>query len=391
MPVVDAPRREHRGGFGERRCDQRDTARRHGLGDPLRYEREIVNLYPDDPSYLRRYLEEQVRLVATELQQQGAPGKSLSAREQALLKELKRLRGRFPALTGDLLKVEAGLYEGHRDIDAAIAVYRRDLDGDPTPANLVPGEDRGDRYGDLVTLLRRHGRDREIIRGLAARAQAGRLSGVDLALLCAFYQGDGTKLRALLTQVNTVPVGTAVPASELLLRGRLLRRYLSAAEALPVLYGGYRAALAEGAKPAVQVALLGELGRALVSDAQVATALTPLSPLTAFTLRRVSSGPSILGGLASLLFNGHVAGDNHDEARDLDGVARAMANAARALKLGGDKAPYALEAYLMLGDIHRERRQRLEATRYYRKWLELAPLKAAERSDIEAYVERSSR
>lgn len=311
----------------------RDTARRHGLGDPLRYEREIVNLYPDDPSYLRRYLEEQVRLVATELQQQGAPGKSLSAREQALLKELKRLRGRFPALTGDLLKVEAGLYEGHRDIDAAIAVYRRDLDGDPTPVGLVPGEDRGDRYGDLVTLLRRHGRDREIIRGLAARAQAGRLAGVDLALLCAFYQGESAKLRALLTQVNTVPVGTAVPASELLLRGRLLRRYLSAAEALPVLYGGYRAALAEGAKPAVQVALLGELGRALVSDAQVATALTPLSPLTAFTLRRVSSGPSILGGLASLLFNGHVAGDNHDEARDLDGVARAMANAARATQI----------------------------------------------------------
>ena len=59
----------------------------------------------------------------------------------------------------------------------------------------------------------------------------------------------------------------------------------------------------------------------------------------------------------------------------------------RAIQLGGDQTPYALETYLLLGDSYREGRQRAEALRAYTKWLALAPPSAPERHEVETHVQ----
>jgi tetratricopeptide (TPR) repeat protein len=59
----------------------------------------------------------------------------------------------------------------------------------------------------------------------------------------------------------------------------------------------------------------------------------------------------------------------------------------RAVQLGGDSAPYALDIYLTLGDCLRESRQRAEAIRAYQKWLSLAPALAPERKEVEQHVQ----
>ena len=71
--------------------------------------------------------------------------------------------------------------------------------------------------------------------------------------------------------------------------------------------------------------------------------------------------------------------------------APAAAQAQRALKLGGDKAPYAADVFLMLGDMSRERHNRAEALRQYRRYLEVAAPNAAERQDVERFVDRGGR
>ncbi|MDW8282374.1 MAG: tetratricopeptide repeat protein [Myxococcales bacterium] len=58
----------------------------------------------------------------------------------------------------------------------------------------------------------------------------------------------------------------------------------------------------------------------------------------------------------------------------------------RAIQLGGDQAPYALESYLLLGDSYREAKQRAESLRAYNKWLSLAPPTAPERHEVETHV-----
>ncbi len=58
----------------------------------------------------------------------------------------------------------------------------------------------------------------------------------------------------------------------------------------------------------------------------------------------------------------------------------------RALKLGGDKASYAAEAYLLLGDSHREGHERDTAVKAYKKYLELAPADSPERTEVEKHI-----
>jgi predicted Zn finger-like uncharacterized protein len=54
----------------------------------------------------------------------------------------------------------------------------------------------------------------------------------------------------------------------------------------------------------------------------------------------------------------------------------------RALKLGGDHAPYAVEAFLLLGDAHREGRENAAAVHDYGRYLELAPPDAPGRAEV---------
>ena len=58
----------------------------------------------------------------------------------------------------------------------------------------------------------------------------------------------------------------------------------------------------------------------------------------------------------------------------------------RALRLGGDHAPYAIEASLLLGDAHREGREPGQAISAYRHYLELAPPNAPGRADVERQI-----
>jgi predicted Zn finger-like uncharacterized protein len=61
---------------------------------------------------------------------------------------------------------------------------------------------------------------------------------------------------------------------------------------------------------------------------------------------------------------------------------QAAAMLERSLKLGGDKAPYAVEAWLLDGDVHRESKEKDAAVRAYKKYLELAPLDASSRGEV---------
>jgi len=58
----------------------------------------------------------------------------------------------------------------------------------------------------------------------------------------------------------------------------------------------------------------------------------------------------------------------------------------RALKLGGDKAPYAVEAWLLTGDAHRDSKENEAAVRAYKKYLELAPPEAPARLEVNKHL-----
>ncbi len=58
----------------------------------------------------------------------------------------------------------------------------------------------------------------------------------------------------------------------------------------------------------------------------------------------------------------------------------------RALSLGGDKAAYALETYLLLGDSYREMHKKAEALRAYHQWIILAPATAPEKKEVDRYL-----
>ncbi|HXU72213.1 MAG TPA: tetratricopeptide repeat protein [Polyangia bacterium] len=72
----------------------------------------------------------------------------------------------------------------------------------------------------------------------------------------------------------------------------------------------------------------------------------------------------------------------HDAGRRRDTITQLE----RALKLGGDKAPYAADAFLVIGDAHREGHENDAAVKAYKRYLELAPPDAPARSEVEKHI-----
>jgi predicted Zn finger-like uncharacterized protein len=72
----------------------------------------------------------------------------------------------------------------------------------------------------------------------------------------------------------------------------------------------------------------------------------------------------------------------HDAGRRRDAITQVE----RALKLGGDKQPWSAEAWLLLGDAHREGKENDAAVKAYKKYLELAPPEAPARKEVERNV-----
>lgn len=64
----------------------------------------------------------------------------------------------------------------------------------------------------------------------------------------------------------------------------------------------------------------------------------------------------------------------------------AIAELERALKLVEDRAPWAAEAYLLLGDAHREAKDGPAALKAYRRYLEIAPADAPPRSEVKKHI-----
>jgi predicted Zn finger-like uncharacterized protein len=58
----------------------------------------------------------------------------------------------------------------------------------------------------------------------------------------------------------------------------------------------------------------------------------------------------------------------------------------RAVSLGEDKAPWSAEAHLLLGDAHRESKENADAVRAYRRYLDLAPPDAPQRSEVTRHI-----
>jgi len=72
----------------------------------------------------------------------------------------------------------------------------------------------------------------------------------------------------------------------------------------------------------------------------------------------------------------HDAGRRHDTIVELE----------KALRLGGDKAPYAAEAFLVLGDAYREGHENDAAVKAYKRYLELAPMDAPARAEVQKHI-----
>jgi tetratricopeptide (TPR) repeat protein len=72
----------------------------------------------------------------------------------------------------------------------------------------------------------------------------------------------------------------------------------------------------------------------------------------------------------------------HDAGRRRDTIAQLE----RALKLGGDKASYAPDAFLTIGDAYREGHENDAAVKAYRRYLELAPADAPARGEVQKHI-----
>jgi predicted Zn finger-like uncharacterized protein len=72
----------------------------------------------------------------------------------------------------------------------------------------------------------------------------------------------------------------------------------------------------------------------------------------------------------------HDAGRRHDAILQLE----------RAVKLDGEKATWAAEADLLLGDAHREGHENDAAVRAYKRYLEIAPMSAPERIEVQKHI-----
>jgi predicted Zn finger-like uncharacterized protein len=72
----------------------------------------------------------------------------------------------------------------------------------------------------------------------------------------------------------------------------------------------------------------------------------------------------------------------HDAGRRHDGIVQLE----KALKLGGDKAAYAAEAFLVLGDAYREGHENDAAVKAYKHYLDLAPGDAPARAEVQKHI-----
>jgi tetratricopeptide (TPR) repeat protein len=72
----------------------------------------------------------------------------------------------------------------------------------------------------------------------------------------------------------------------------------------------------------------------------------------------------------------------HDAGRRRDTIVQLE----RAIKLGGDKAPYAADAFLVLGDVYREGHENDAAVKAYKRYLELAPADAPPRAEVQKHI-----
>jgi tetratricopeptide (TPR) repeat protein len=72
----------------------------------------------------------------------------------------------------------------------------------------------------------------------------------------------------------------------------------------------------------------------------------------------------------------HDAGRRHDTVQQLE----------KALRLGGDKATYAPDAFLILGDAYREGHENDAAVKAYKRYLELAPADAPARAEVQKHI-----
>ncbi len=272
-----------------RREELRDTynrilelARVHALStDVKKVRRAIVELYPDEPYVLRAWLDEY----------------ALTASAKDVRAEADRFRKLFPGEGRAFARAEAAALTRDGKIDDAVAVYRKLLAADPT------ADDAEDRYRDFYDLLRRAGRLSAEEKALETRARSG--ASADLAALVWLHLNNGN-VRAARTALDGARA-TAAPATaqDTLIRARLHLRAGDPGQAIRYYFAAYAGAKGDGDRQSA----IAELGIALLADGAPRSALTPLDPLDAFALDRLATGPSLPGGVASLVFDGAEAPD----------------------------------------------------------------------------------
>jgi tetratricopeptide (TPR) repeat protein len=370
------------------------------VASPERYRRALVDLDPDDTWALRRYVDELVR-----------------ARDEAgVRRAVATYLPKRPQDAVYLAKVLADQLESRRDLDGAVAVYQKQLAKDPVPA------DARRLYGDYLDLLDRNLRLRPLRRQLELKARTTLLRGVELATLTFILVREGKPgpARALVERARNEDREVTPP--ELMARARLAAAVGGRESQIAFLY-----AAAQRGKGALREQALAELAATLFGS-ETRSALTPRAPLDAFDLEKLDSGPSIIGGLASLLFLG-----GHGTPGQLDRVQAGLGNGQRALAVlaelrtvaprgratrellaravqlhrgyqlhreaaawGEDflrtfpGAPEAVDVGLLTADSYARAGQRPTAEKLYRRLLDQAQRRgddAAHRRVLEAYVD----
>jgi Flp pilus assembly protein TadD len=281
----------------------------HALaGDRVKYRRAIAALYPDDLSYLRRWLDEMVE-----------GGDHAGARAQ-----IAWARKIWPHEERTFTRLEAALLVSEGKDDDAIALHRKLLSSDPTAPDMEV------RWADFYDLLSRTNRLSGEKATLLARTAVGPIATADLVALFELdlHTGAGDDARKLLDNARAAHAPTDVDA---LLYARLRFRLGDVSHAIR----GYYAAATSTKTPAVREEALLELGVALLEGDAPRNALTPLDPWNAFAPSRWATRPSLAGGLLSLVFDSRRKAESGSPGDDLMRVADAWLNGSRAEEVLG--------------------------------------------------------
>jgi hypothetical protein len=266
----------------QRALDVLDTREVSGKdGERLRHRRALVYLHPTDPGYLARFVEE------LDAGHDAAPAEQ---RKRARA-EVDAWAKAHPEHARQTTRLAAQLDLRDGKIDAAITRWRKLLVAAPL-ADDIEG-----RYADFHLVLDRTGRLADERRSLEARLAAAGASVADLVPL--FYldvaEGNLDAARARLDDASGRPARGDVEA---LLYARLYARLGDLVPASRL----YHAVAASGATDAVREQALIELASLLVAGDLGRVGLTPLDPLDAFAADRYDTGPSLPGGVATLVF-----------------------------------------------------------------------------------------